>query len=60
MLRPSEARLTAKKRAAWKWAEPVPGPKVQYRFQRKLLVTATQKAPSAAIAWWAPSRRRAA
>ena len=40
--------LTAKKRIAWKPAWPSPAPKVQWRLSRKLLVTATQKAPSAA------------
>ena len=51
---PSEARLTAKKRAAWKCAGRSPGSKVQCRFQKKLLVTATTKAPTAAATWWMP------
>ena len=40
--------LTVKKRAAWNPAWPSPASKVQCRFQRKLLVTATQKASTAA------------
>ena len=50
----SAATLTAKKRAAWKPAWPSPAAKVQWRFQKKLLLTATQKAPIAAIMWWTP------
>ena len=41
------ATLTVKKRAAWKPAWPSPASKVQWRFQKKLLMTATTKAPIA-------------
>jgi hypothetical protein len=47
----SAVTLTAKKRAAWKPAWPSPAAKVQWRFQKKLLQKATQKAPIAAIMW---------
>jgi hypothetical protein len=46
--------LIAKKRAAWKPACPLPAAKVQCLFQKKLLETATAKAPIAAIEWWTP------
>ena len=54
-LTPSAATLTAKKRAAWNPAWPSVAWNVQWRFQRKLLVTATQKAPIAAGMWWTSS-----
>ncbi len=50
---PSARTLTVKKRAAWKPAcSPLAWSKVQWRFQRKLLVTATTKAAIAAGMWW--------
>ena len=54
------ARLTAKKRIAWKPACPSE-PKVQRRFHRKLLVTAKTNAMVAAMRWWMwrPSTHRA-
>ena len=44
-----------KKRAAWKPGWPSVARKVQWRFQRKLLVTATQNAPTAEGMWCTPS-----
>ena len=43
-LKPSAARLTTKKRIAWKWARPARASNVQWRFSTKLLITATSHA----------------